>query len=260
MNKNQIITVLSAVCFLLTACNHTESTATEQTTISETQSQLETTIIQSTPVQTPVSNEPPSETNTQTEKEEHSESKTIEQTSQSVSEENIYVDEINELMKMDLMAISPDSSYEWPADGDKDFYTEAQSKYSNILKSFIDCPSNYELFGGAYFQNGYLHVMVTDMDKSEFILDTIGNENIIVKECNFSYSYLEQVKKYIASLDLKQEDGLNSYTVSIVKNNVIITVSNDDVKTYLYDIIEESGYNKDSVEINVTDAVVANPV
>ncbi len=165
MNKNQIITVLSAVCFLLTACNHTESTATEQTTISETQSQLETTIIQSTPVQTPVSNEPPSETNTQTEKEEHSESKTIEQTSQSVSEENIYVDEINELMKMDLMAISPDSSYEWPADGDKDFYTEAQSKYSNILKSFIDCPSNYELFGGAYFQNGYLHVMVTDMDK-----------------------------------------------------------------------------------------------
>lgn len=95
MRKNQIIIVLSAVCFLLTACNHTESTATEQTTISDTQSRLETTVIHSTPAQTPVNNEPPSETNIQTEKEEHSEFETIEQTSQSVSEENIYVDEMH---------------------------------------------------------------------------------------------------------------------------------------------------------------------
>lgn len=245
MRKKQIITVLSAVCFLLTACYHTESTATEQTTVAESQSLPETTVIQSSAVQSTIGNEPAYET--------------IKQTPQSVSEENTYVDEINELMEMDLMVIIPDSSYE-SLDGDKDFYAEAQSKYSDILNSFIDSPSNYELFGGAYFQNGYLHIMVTDMDKSEFILDTIGNENIIVKACDFSYSYLEQVKHYVDSLALGRENGLNSYIVSIFDNAVIITVSNDDVKAYLYDIIEEGGYDIKSVEISVTDSVAANPV
>jgi len=238
MKKSQIITVLWAVCFLLTACSHTENTVTEQTAISESHSLPETT------VQGTVDNEPTSEA--------------IEQTPQNVSEENAYADEINELMEMDLMAASPDSSYGSP-DGDKDFYAEAQSKYSELLNSFIDLPSNYELFGGAYFQNGYLHIMVTDMDSSEFIPDTIGNENIIVKECDFSYSYLEQVKNYIDSLALGRENVLNSYIVSIVDNAVLITVSTDDAKAYLYDMIEEGGYDKGSVEISVTDSVIANP-
>lgn len=239
MKKEQIITVLSAVCCLLTACSRTESTAAEQTAISESQSLPETTAIQSS-----VDNELTSEA--------------IEQQSQGASEENTYADEIKELMEMDLMVISPDGSYD-SLDGDRDFYAEAQSKYSDLLNSFIDLPSNYELFGGAYFQNGYLHIMVTDMDRSEFIPDTIGNENIIVKECDFSYSYLEQVKHYIDFLDLERENGLNSYIVSIVDNAVLITVSNDDAKAYLYDVIEEGGYDISSVEISVTDAVVANP-
>lgn len=244
MKKNQIITVLSAVCFFLTACYHTESITTEQTTISESQSLPETAVIQSSAVQSTIGNELASETDIQT--------------LQSTLEENIYVDEINELMKMNLMVISPDSSYD-SLDGGKDFYAQAQSKYSDILNSFIDFPSNYELFGGAYFQNGYLHIMVTDMDRSEFIPETIGNENIIIKECDFSYSYLEQVKHYIDSLALGRENVLNSYIVSIVNNAVLITVSTDDAKAYLYDIIEEGGYDKGSVEISVTDSVVANP-
>ena len=151
MKKNQIITVLSAVCFFLTACYHTESITTEQTTISESQSLPETAVIQSSAV---IGNELAFETDIQTENQEDSESETIKQTLQSTLEENIYVDEINELMKMNLMVISPDSSYD-SLDGGKDFYAQAQSKYSDILNSFIDFPSNYELFGGAYFQNTF---------------------------------------------------------------------------------------------------------
>ena len=107
MKKNQIITVLSAVCFFLTACYHTESITTEQTTISESQSLPETAVIQSSAVQSTIGNELASETDIQTENQEDSESETIKQTLQSTLEENIYVDEINELMKMNLMVISP---------------------------------------------------------------------------------------------------------------------------------------------------------
>lgn len=56
------------------------------------------------------------------------------------------------------------------------------------------------------------------------------------------------------------EDGdVNSVSVLILKNSVFVTVSNDTVKSEIYEAIESEGLDTEAAEIIVSDSVVANP-
>ena len=161
-------------------------------------------------------------------------------------------------MKNELLSCAPDESYDL-AVGDKDFYEEASTKYTKLLGEFLDFPEKYEKFGGAFVQNGYLHLLITDKEYSDDFLEIVGNENVIIAECSYSYSYLDQVYEFISSFELDSENGPTSYILSENKNRVLVTVLSEDVKSDMYSAIEKEGFDKSSVDIIVADYVFANP-
>lgn len=168
-------------------------------------------------------------------------------------------DGIKALTENGLSVCSPDESYDW-AVGEKDFYAEASEKYMQLLESFADFPEKYEIFGGAFFQNGYLHLLITDKERSNEFLDTVGNEDVIVKECRYSYQYLRQVYDFIGSFELNSENGPTSYILSENKNRVLVTVLSENAKAYMYTAVGNAGFDSSAVEITAADYVWANPL
>lgn len=254
MNRLKYVVITLLTCLLLTSCG------TDETQISE--------ITSETPIQSSISN---SEISPFTENKSIQDTKTETTFQTLISSEsetspdleypngNDYIDEINALMKNELLSCAPDESYDL-AVGDKDFYEEASTKYAKLLGEFLDFPEKYEKFGGAFVQNGYLHLLITDKEYSDNFLEIVGNENVIIAECSYSYSYLNQVYEFISSFELDSENGSTSYILSENKNRVLVTVLSEDVKSDIYSAIEKEGFDKSAVDIIVADYVFANPV
>lgn len=244
--------ILTLMTFLLlTSCGANDSQMSEIT--SETTSQSSIDFSEESSYSEDVQTEANSQTSTNVENEIPSE------TTLKNENENDYIDEIKTLMEKDLPSYSPDESCDF-AVGDKDFVSEASTKYAILLENFLDFPEKYEMFGGAFVQNGYLHLLITDKEYSDDFLEVVGNENVIVDQCSYSYSYLNQIYEFISSFELDRENGLTSYILSENKNQVIVTVLSEDVKSDMYSAIDKAGFDESAVEIIVADYVYANPV
>ena len=143
------VVITLVMCLFLTSCG------TDETQISE--------ITSETPIQSSISNfeispftENKSIQDTKTETTFKTSISSVSETSPELEYPNYndYIDEINALMKNELLSCAPDESYDL-AVGDKDFYEEASTKYTKLLGEFLDFPEKYEKFGGAFVQNGF---------------------------------------------------------------------------------------------------------
>ena len=233
MKKQHVMIMLLTVCMQMAACEVVESKSDFTDAPQKIQTSEFTTVQESTDFQVDGS-----------------------AISQFTIDKNTCISEINDLREKGLKGTSLDNSYEWPK-GDRDFFSEAQTKYLQLLDIFSDNYEQFEIFGGAYFQNGYLNVLITDIKNTD-ILDSIDKENVIVRECRFSYSYLVHIEDFIKTVSAEGGD-VNSGSVLILKNSVFVTVSNDTVKSEIYEAIEAKGLDTEAAEIIVSDSVVANP-
>ena len=66
------------------------------------------------------------------------------------------------------------------------------------------------------------------------------------------------IEDFIKTVSAEGGD-VNSGSVLILKNSVFVTVSNDTVKSEIYEAIEAKGLDTEAAEIIVSDSVVANP-
>lgn len=171
-------------------------------------------------------------------------------------DKDICISEIKNLREEGLQITFSDDSYEC-LEGNRDFFSEAETKYLQLLDSFSDNYEKLEIFGGAYYQNGYLNVLTTDINNPD-ILGSVDEENVIVRECRFSYLYLRHIEKFIKNVSVNDEN-VNCVSLMKLQNYVFVTVANDTVKSELYDKIREAGLDTESAKIIVSDAVVANP-
>ena len=171
-----------------------------------------------------------------------------------------YAGDIDHLINDGIMVSSPDESYEWAVSNGDDF-AEASEKYVKLLESFMDSPENYKLFCGGYYQNGYLHLMMTDKEKKDIFLDVTGSENVIIKEGDYSYTYLTQLYELIDSLDFYEgDDRAGKYFVNKGKDRVEFVASSEEMEESVYAAVEAGGYDKNAVEITIGDFVYANPL
>ncbi len=167
------------------------------------------------------------------------------------------ITELTYLKNEGLQTVYSDSSYPW-ATGDVDFSATASEAYAEIVAHLEANPDDYKIFAGAYFQNGYLHIMMTDKTYSDEFSELLNSEYIIVHEAKFTYSELYQVSRIAKSM--LSENGITSFAVEYRKNSIDVTAKNSQAKEELLSAIKKAGYSVDSVNIEITDVVIETPL
>lgn len=141
-------------------------------------------------------------------------------------------------------------------------YDECNICYKKLLlEKFLDYPDNFELFGGAFFCDGWFHLFITDLERKD---DIFGEplakiQNISVTSCDYSYSYLLDVLGAVIDTEITYEKGLTSYGIEISENRVYATVLTEEVREQVLAAVENSGFDKNAVNAIVCDYVIAKP-
>ena len=169
------------------------------------------------------------------------------------TEQENYLSEITYLSGKSLLVCAPDSTSTTvePA-GDED------EKYSRLLDNFKSNYELYKLFGGAYMQNGYFHLLITDLSQKNSFTEIIGEEKTIISQCGYSYTYLKQLSDCIISAHYS-EDKLNSIIIDYPENRVIVRTFDTDTKEEIVELINDKGYDINALDIAVSETAVANP-
>lgn len=141
-------------------------------------------------------------------------------------------------------------------------YDECDNCYKKLLlEQFLDYPDNFDIFGGAFFCDGWFHLYITDWEKKDDIFgDPLGKiQNVSVTSCNYSYPYLLDVLGAVIDTGITYEKGLTSYGISVSDNYVYATVLTDEVKEQVLAAVEKAGFDTNAVNVIVCDYVIAKP-
>ncbi len=141
-------------------------------------------------------------------------------------------------------------------------YDECNICYKKLLlEKFLDCPENFELFGGAFFCDGWFHLLITDWEKKDDIFgDPLAKiQNVSVASCDYSYSYLLDVLGAVIDTEITYEEGLTSYGIEISENRVYATVLTEEVREKVLAAVESAGLDTNAVNAIVCDYVIAKP-
>ncbi|MDE6132188.1 MAG: hypothetical protein K2G04_02245, partial [Oscillospiraceae bacterium] len=140
-------------------------------------------------------------------------------------------------------------------------YVECNECYKKLLveKLYEGREEFCEFFGGAYWGDGWLFLILTDVSKQDEIFSDCfdGLESVEILSCKYSYSDLYDVY-YI----VMKNEKVNSYWINIENNCVEVggELADEDKKNILADL-EAAGYGSDVVEFFFMEdiAVIANP-
>ena len=151
----------------------------------------------------------------------------------------------------------PDYSWSEHEKGFSD-YDECYECYKKLLvEKFLDDPDAFELFGGAYWCNGWLFLRITDYSKKDDIFSDIFDnlESVEVTECKYSYSDLLDVWETV-----QQNEKAAGHLINVENNCVeVLGAFTDEDKENILADLEAAGFDADAVVIDVIDATVMNP-
>lgn len=263
-SKTKSIAISAAVLFALcslTACSDSQEQITASiqqitTTLDTAPTKQETTETEETSAVLTISDSTDNENTVQQETDVQDQENDIdsETSSEPVVTNNEYAEEITTLMDYGLSG-----TFSWD-----ETFDGVSEKYNRLLESFIDYPENYELYGGSYYQSGDFYIWITDEERSEVFLDVTGTENVIVKAGDYSYTYLNQIYTLIASLDLENwQDSTRRtgrYIIDESKNRIVVVASSDEIKDSIYAAVENWGFDKNAIEVEIGEFVYANPL
>lgn len=124
-----------------------------------------------------------------------------------------------------------------------------------VVEKFLDYPENFEPFGGAYWENGYLHIMLTDLDKRDIFSDFADNEYVIIETCKYSYSELWYIKS-----EIRETNASSAYGIRMNENVVSARVIAWEDREKILNALEAAGLDIEAVEIAADDEITAtNP-
>lgn len=129
----------------------------------------------------------------------------------------------------------------------------ALEKYELLISKFKNI-QDCEFYSGAYFENGTLFILVTDLEKSSEFTKITGTENVEVRECRFSYPYLTRLNDRIGELFSEKSYKLNSGGISQKNNRVGATVSDEEGKKLLKEKLISEGFSAEAFEISLGEA------
>lgn len=125
-------------------------------------------------------------------------------------------------------------------------YDECNECYKRLLaEHIINHCDRAELFGGAYFCDGWLQVRVTDYGSRDEVIGDFfdGLESVNVSSCNYSYYYLTEVKSII------QQAQAGTSEINVQNNRVDVTVSTETAAEFVRKAVENAGLALDAVHI-----------
>lgn len=148
--------------------------------------------------------------------------------------------------------------YHWSNNESDSNFTECDEYYKKLLvEIFLDYPDNFSFFGGAYWCDGRMFLMLTDISKKDELFTDIEDiENVEVVSCKYSYPYLLDVW-HIAV----QNEKVKSHLINRETNRVeVYGEFTDEDKENIIAEVKAAGYDSDVVEIFFEeDAPTANP-
>ena len=138
-------------------------------------------------------------------------------------------------------------------------YSKCNESYKKLLvERFLDDPEAFEFFGGAFFCDGYMHLMITDWERLDDIFgDPLAKLNSVhVRSCNYSYTYLLEVWETV-----QQNEKVTGHLINAGKNCVeIYGAFTDEDKENTLAALEAAGLDPEALEIMVVDEIpAANP-
>lgn len=135
-------------------------------------------------------------------------------------------------------------------------YDDCYECYKKLLvEKFLDYPDNFNLFGGAYWCDGWLFLRITDYSKKDDIFSDFFDdlESVEITSCKYSYSYLVDVMGVA-----RQNEKATGDFINLESNCVeIYGVFTDEDKENIFAALEAAGLDPEAVEIMVVDE---NPV
>lgn len=148
--------------------------------------------------------------------------------------------------------------YHW-SDDEMDFsdYNECNEYYKKLLvEKFLDYPDNFNLFGGAYWCEGRMFLMITDNSKRDELFPNIEKiASVEVVNCKYSYPYLLDVW-HVA----QQNEKMTGHLINRENNCVeVYGAFTDEDKENIFAALEAAGLDREAVEIMAADVSVANP-
>lgn len=124
-----------------------------------------------------------------------------------------------------------------------------------VVEKFLDYPENFEPFGGAYWQDGYLHLMITDSDRQDIFSDFADNEYVIIETCKYSYAELWLIESVAKETNATVFCGIKMND-NVVYAGVIAWKDREKILT----AVEAAGLDTEAVEIAADDEIpAANP-
>lgn len=117
------------------------------------------------------------------------------------------------------------------------------------VEKFLDYPKSFEPFGGAYWQDGYLHLMITDSDRQDIFSDFADNEYVIIETCKYSYSELWLIESAVKETNASVIGG-----IKMNDNIVYAGVVTDEDGEKILAAVEAAGLDADAVVIEAVDA------
>ena len=124
-----------------------------------------------------------------------------------------------------------------------------------VVEKFLDYPENFEPFGGAYWQDGYLHLKITDLDRQDIFSDFVDNEYVIIETCKYSYSELWLIESMVKETNATVLCGIKMND-NVVYAGVFTWKDSEKILT----AVEAAGLDTEAVEIVADDEIPAtNP-
>lgn len=150
--------------------------------------------------------------------------------------------------------------YHWSENEPDSNYTECEEYYKKLLvEVFLDYPDNFSFFGGAYWRDGRMVLMLTDVGKKDELFPDLEDiENAEVVSCKYSYPYLIDV-----GIIAGQNEKVKTHLINAENNRFeIYGEFTDEDKENIAAEIEAAGYDPDAVEFIfafVEEVPTANP-
>lgn len=136
-------------------------------------------------------------------------------------------------------------------------YDECNECYKRLLaEHIINHCDRAELFGGAYFCDGWLQVKVTDYGSRDEILGDFldGLESVNVSSCNYSYCYLAEVQGIVRQAQVgttESQAQAGTSEINVQNNCVDVTVSSELEAEIVREAVENAGLDLDAVHIEI---------
>lgn len=137
-------------------------------------------------------------------------------------------------------------------------YDECNECYKRLLaEHIINHCDRAELFGGAYFCDGWLQVRVTDYGSRDEVLGDFldGLESVNVGSCDYSYCYLAEVQGAVqqAQVGTPEENIQQAGTseINVQNNRVDVTVSSELEAEIVREAVENAELDLDAVHIEI---------